>query len=185
MRKSVVLSIVILLLWNVCFANVFVVFSYQPTGYPWERRKGMFYILDIFDDYQRALYLMEEIKQRTGKEVYVGNFKSRENLEDWMWERNREYLYGCIREALRRDFSYPGFNQDLFKEDLRGILRELSLKPVREAMCYFETLEEFVNILEGFSYNPRVKLVLEDLRRFIKWRDSTNSSENTESKQKE
>lgn len=148
------------------FANVFVVVSDFPTGYPNEKRIGRYYVLDTFDDYHRALLLAEEVKLRTKRDVYVGNFKTEEDFQKWLSLKNESYLRACLEKALQKDYlSYPNFNQKLFKEDLKDALREL--KTTERAKCEFSSLSDLAEILEGFEEYPKVKLVTKELRRYL------------------
>lgn len=156
--------LLLLSLIHLSFANVFVVFSYHPTGYPNEKKIGRLYLLDQFDDYHRALVLAEEVKVRTKREVFIGNFKSEEDFKGWLREKNESYLASCIETAIKKDLSYPNFNQALFKEDLREVLKDLKAKGREE--CDFNTLTELAEVLESFS-DYKVKFIVENLRKYL------------------
>jgi len=149
------------------FANVFVVVSDFPTGYPKEKKIGRYYMLDTFDDYHRALLLAEEVKARTKRDVYVGNFKTEEDFRKWLRLKNESYLRACLEKALQKDYlSYPNFNQKLFKEDLKDALRELKAR--ERANCEFSSLTDLAEILEDFGeFSPKVKLIAKELRRYL------------------
>lgn len=116
----------------------FIVITDKKTSYPHQEAYYGVYIQDTFDDYDKALYLAEDLKLREDKlnksdyfNVYIAN-TDKEHLKKNILIHHTK---SCLTDL--KNIDYPKtFNREVFLKDIDEVIKKISTEPLyQETRC--------------------------------------------------
>lgn len=131
--------ITLLLISNIAFSKVYVIsdmsFNKDDISY------CGYYTNGTFDDYDKALYVYEEIISRGGNAYVINVDKGRTlNLHE-------SCLMACYNEL--KNFSYPSnFRKDLFIADYENLIKRSKNDVLLKVKCKASNLDDLYNLFK-------------------------------------